>query len=175
MDKKIFPIATLVWPYLSGLFIAIMGENLIWGYLWMIFNFAMVIVSIVGAKMLRKSEEYKSEDILKWNMIIKCAQIPFFLFFALLMYGLYVIAANPEFAIIDYAGSILGMLIGLCYIIVLSTSAYSFNGLKKANKEGKIKLGIRLIFGLLSLVICLDVPTSIIEYIVVKRKANLAK
>lgn len=164
MNKKVYPILTMIWPYLSTALLFMVGASEDIVFVWFIYNFAMLITTIVGAVILRKSEDFNGKDILKWNRRVKLSHIPYHIIMAFMAAICYVFASIPEWELVIDGPQIVLMISIMDYILMLTTSAYAFGGLKKAKLEGKIGKWENIVYALLSCVFCLDVFASIFAY-----------
>lgn len=157
----------LIAPYLSLAILAITPTDTMKNVITICFGFliAIYLSNMIYAFILIKLK-FESKAILFWAMILKLCNIP--LFAIIFLQGLAALLVPVGFLVTIFS-------IYYSFLLILPTSMYGISGLIQANREGKINNSIAVITILFQFILCLDVISTVVMYIIVKGKDLLAK
>ncbi len=152
--NRIFKISILAIPYIYFVFgvwvfgnwrATWVGVPLLLGYL--IVTVAVYLPNMIYASLLSHTSDVSAEEILKFALLVKKVHI----FFYVVIFLMGVIFALTVFGI-----AFLPVLFVMDYLLLLTTSAYSGCGIKKAVRDGKIALTDGLALRIMNFIFVLD-------------------
>ena len=122
--KNLFPLTLLIWPYLiAPLFLDIFDAKTGSGYL---IGYCILTVFVYLANILYACRCKAAAFLIRWNVAIKLAHIPFYFF--LFCIGIAALAFSPLLMVVDL-------------LLMLTSSAYGISTLLRAKKNGLISSG----------------------------------
>lgn len=158
---------SLIWQYgLARIIILIQNEDIAFN-LAKIYIWGMIIIHIINIiySISRKKDEYKK--LSKYELILKVANIPLFLFLFLVSLGSAVIMVVPAF--IFMSPLLIAFICIISYLIVINTSLYGINALIRLKSLKMISNRYFIIHFILHLMFVLDVISSILVYRRIKK------
>lgn len=123
--KKIFPIITMLWPYITLLLLMLEVE----GFLYI--ELALFVINLAGAILYSNDE-----DCLHWNKIIKLVHIPYYVLTFIVGVLFALLTFTPVVIMIFVGPSVVLMLFISDVILMLSTSLYGLINIFRSKGSG---------------------------------------
>lgn len=165
---SLFPLLVLVWPYLPFTLL-IWKENVPEN-----FSSAYSVLSIVLfiANILYARSQKDCRMLAKWNMILKLAQIPWFVLVFLVGIGSLGLAIHPVLAAVGIMTILI--LFVMDYIQVFTTSRYGIHAILLAQRRGMPRF-VGWVLRIMHHLFVFDVAAAVILYIMVKKLPEMEK
>lgn len=133
MKRNILPVMLAVWPYmimLPGLFEGKLASILL--YLYFPLTIVVYVWNMINA--FKYEGENAARELAFYNMLIKLIHIPFYL--GVFILGMMFLLASVVPALIFFTPMVLIYLIFSDMVLLVVTSMYGVNAIRKANRNG---------------------------------------
>lgn len=165
--KWIWPLLLLIWPYVLNLVNYIENENIqtIILYLYFFFTIVVYVGNIINAFRYKKDNDMYELAFI--NMILKIVHIPFYL--SIFLIGLVFLFASVVPALVFITPMILFYLFMIDILLMITTSMYGVNVIKKAVQSHVVTKKKAIIHLILHFIFVTDVISSIYLFIKVRK------
>lgn len=162
--KKVLPIILIVWPYMVAILGKVENDNLnsLLSGLYVLMTIAIYVANIVNAFTYRNSR-----GLALFNVLIKIVHIPFYLITFILGIGFLFASVVP--AMIFVTPFLIIILFIVDVLLMLTSSMYGINAIRRAYTEGQISLTFAIVNGILHFFFVTDTISSIIVACKVKK------
>lgn len=161
MKKRIIPILYLVCLYIFCIFSAIATEQINVNFLY--FVIALGVINMIYPFIMLINKE-DSRNLFFWDMLIKLFIIPIDII-------VFIMGVGGTILVFIFGGWMLGILAFLVNsFLLLSSSMYGVCGIIKAATEKKITVKTVVFNTIFHFCFCLDVISSIVMYLKVRKK-----
>lgn len=162
--KKLLPFILMIWPYMVAVLGKVENENLssLLSGLYIILTVVIYVLNIINAFTYRNSR-----GLALYNVLIKLVHIPFYLIIFVLGLGFLFASVVP--AMILVTPFLIVILFIVDVLLLLTTSMYGINAIRRAYMEGQITLTFAIVNGILHLFFVTDIVSAILVACKVKK------
>ena len=136
MKKYILPILLAVWPYLFFLPCLFPDSEACIEAFALIYCGATILVYLANAIFAFRSRDLQTQDLARWDLIIKLCHIPFYIL--VMLVGCLLALAIVAPAVLFMAVMVIPVLVFVDVLLMLTSSCYGFRALRKARQEGLV-------------------------------------